>query len=336
MKKIFTFLSCAILASQLNAQSVQNGDFEGTWRNVSIIPILQVSEVPEKWTCSDSLVGAIAPIAALMGYNITPEKQCYKETNAHGGTHAVGIKTIMVLDTVVLPGMFTNGTISFDIAKISGGNINDAISISGGTPVLDKRVDTVTAYILLDTVNKYGAMVNISASKNRDGVKAVIGTGAAFVSPLVGYQEIKIAMNYTDPKNTKTDTLLISFISAVPASGDTLKEDGNYVIIDDVSASFSEGVYEPNSITKINTNHYLNVHPNPVNNDVVYFTFKNALLNNHSLVITDINGRIVYTAEMNKLEFAVNTAAFQNGIYTYYLLNETKQAIESGKIIITK
>src|SRR5690606_38494808 len=170
MKKIFTFLALAFLTSQMNAQTVVNGDFEGSWRDVTIVPGSQISQVPDSWTCSDSLVAALAPMVVLMGYNIVPEQQCYKDTIAHSDSFAVGLKTIMVLDTVVLPAMFTNGKINFDITQMSGGDLSKAITFSGGTPALDKKVDTVKAYVLLDTTNKYGAMINITANKTRDGV----------------------------------------------------------------------------------------------------------------------------------------------------------------------
>src|SRR5690606_25173142 len=121
-------------------------------------------QAPNGWYASDSLMVSLAPAMAFAGFtNMNFEQQCFEDTVRTSGDFAVGIKSSNLTDTIQIPGMLSNAVMSIDLQALMDNDIAEAITYTGGTPALGKRVDEVRAKIFLDTVYKKDAAVSVIA-----------------------------------------------------------------------------------------------------------------------------------------------------------------------------
>jgi|GEM_PF-1258113 len=344
MKRISTLLLACGIAANSFAQStptIVNGDFEGNFRTVTVNnPMASITTtIPDGWYCADSLAAGLAPILALGGLtNLGIEQQSFRDTlHVHAGTAALGLKTVNLNDTLQLPGMLSNAKMTIDVGTLmSSPNLQDALSYTGGTPMYKNKLDTVKAWAFLDTSNVSAAIALVDAwgTDPTDNVYKVIGAGVAAIVPSPVYQEINIAVAYADDAFTKVDTMVLTFISSLPDSVlDTLKP-LNYLVVDDVTMSYSAGTTPPTSIKTLTTaESNVTIAPNPVSSSLNVQIANFDKSKQQTLVITDVLGRTVVTMPVLVDQLTIDMSSYNSGLYQYQLYNHSSNTMEAGKFI---
>ena len=343
MKKIFTLLLATSLAGTALAQTptLVNGDFEGGFRTVTVTNFTAniTTTIPNGWFCADSLAAGLSPFLALAGLNnLDIERQCFDTADAHTGTAAVGLKTINLSDSLQLPGMLSNAKMSIDIPTLMANpnNMQAALKYEGGTPMYKNKVDEVKAWIKLDTSNvAVGiAMVNLYAKDARDSSYNVIGGGIATILPDTGYQEVTVNIDYAAANFTAVDTMIITFISSLPDSVLDPAAPLNFMIVDDVSMTFSTGSTPPLGIKNINkAQATVTIAPNPIQNTLNIQISKFDKSKEQTLVVSDVLGRMITTVPVLVDRLSIDMSAYNSGIYQYQLFNYTDNTMEAGKFI---
>lgn len=351
MKKILFFAGCALtIASNSSAQSFSNASFE-TWQNfnvsTSIIPPTSIAlEKPDAWFGMDSLIAAISPLAGLGGLPITPAKQTTKVTDAHSGTYAVQVETKFLGDSLGnVPGLLLNARVAFDLAAIIGdpdlSNFLSLVTYSNGTPTLGRKVDTVSAWLKLTSQNTDDASIIIMAMQKQtiNGVDSMveIGSGSMLIDPtLDNYTEVSVPIEYDNATVTATDTLIVVFSSSALFSGSAEPTAGNKLLIDDVAMVTSPSNDTSGTSVKqpLMADTKILVYPNPAK-DKVYFnlnTRENA--QDYILSIVDVQGRVVFT---ENLQQPINEKQVDNwvkGTYFYSLTNKKTQHRTGGSFVV--
>jgi hypothetical protein len=76
------------------------------------------------------------------------------------------------------------------------------------------------------------------------------------------------------------------------------------------------------------------VYPNPSNVEAT-IQFQNEVLEEMTLYVVDMNGKIVDQQASNCIQFKVNTSRLEAGVYIYYLKNPDGSKIDTGRIVVT-
>ena len=348
MKK--TLLLTAVLAGTLastQAQTFSNAGFE-TWNNFTVATGFTSSvalEAPTTWSGTDSLIAGLTIPALFLGIEIDPVTQLIKSTDAHSGTYAAEIKTANLGDSLGnVPGALINASVSIDMNAIAGNpdlsNILNLFTYAGGTPILQRKVETVSAWIKLTDQNNDNASVVITAlqkAKTQSGVDTMIaiGGGTQIIANNVSnnYREITVPIAYANPNNTATDTMIVVFSSSAVVTPEDIISDGNTLLVDDVSMTTSEGtglsIRQPVFADDIAL-----VYPNPAKN-MVYFnlnTFQQA--QDYRLTITDASGRVILMENLKQQVNEKNVSGWAKGNYFYSLINTKNDKHLNGKFSV--
>src|SRR5690554_3843874 len=247
MKK--TILSLSLLsilaAPSIAQQNISGGDMEN-WSSVTIAPQLNL-EAPTGWFATDNLIADLEPMAALIGLTISTEKQLFKSDDSYSGDFSAEIITKNLgVDLGNISGVFTNGQISLDMAKIMAniGNLDfsqllDMVIYSGGEPV-QERVDSVYAYVKTGDLNQEEsrmiayATINVQNSLGEDST-VIIGQGSLVIPDTTNtFTEVSVALDYIG--NETPEKLIVLFISSDMDGSSTPSED-NSLKVDDVTYS---------------------------------------------------------------------------------------------------
>jgi hypothetical protein len=342
MKKQLLF--GAFLASSLSmavssqGQSFPNASFE-TWHNLTVNAL--TLEAPNNWHGTDSLITAIAPLAATAGYTIVPAKQLFQTSTSHSGQLAAEIRSVSIgSDIGNIPGVFSNAKIGIDIfGLITGGDISDPTSIleylsyTEATPVT-QRVDTVSAWVQLDNTNMDPALISILAVKTVPGSSgdstAVVGAGEFAVQPGTNqYTKVSIPLVYMST-TIVPEKLIVVFASSDPAS-DTVHA-GNKLLVDDIGFSYASGgtsIRQPLFAEQVAL-----VYPNPASNTVYFNLNAQERAEDYTLTISDISGRVILQEKLKQQINDKNVKGWVKGTYFYNLSNARNGRSAQGKFIV--
>jgi len=307
------------------AQTFPNAGFE-TWTNFSVGGLNL--ERPNNWYGTDSLVAAIAPQAAMLGFVISPAQQIFKSSEFHAGTSSVEVRTVAIGSTIGnAPGVFSNAQIGIDLmAAIADDpeNILDHLTYTGGTSV-NAKVDTVFAWVKTGSANLDTAIIQISALSGTD---VELGAGEYRVQP-GNNQFVEVAVPITYTSTEIPSKLLVAFISS-DISAEFVHED-NALYVDDVSYTTAG----PVSVRQpLFSEDQLIVYPNPAN-DVVYFNLNAGVrAQDCVLTVTDVTGKVIFTEQLKQQINAKNVSAWAKGNYFFNLTNTATGKFENGKISV--
>lgn len=340
MKK--TLFLTAVLAGTLasaQAQTFSNAGFE-TWQGPS--GVFQI-ENPGSWFGSDKLITDYALFLIPLG--ATPAKQLFKTSDRHSGEFAAELKTKFLGDTLGnVPCALINASVSIDIGAVMGNpdlsNILNLFKYTGGTPILQRKVETVSAWVKLTDQNNDNASVVITAlqkAKTPGGADTMIaiGGGTQIIANNVSndYREITVPVVYANANNTATDTMIVVFSSSAVVTSEDTTTDGNTLLVDDVTMTTSEGstlsIQQPVFAEDIAL-----VYPNPAKN-VIYFnlnTFQKA--DDYTLTITDVTGRTILTENLKQQVNEKKVSSWAKGSYFYMLTNVKNGKLLNGKFSV--
>lgn len=323
----------------LYSTSAQTPDFD----NPSMEEWLSVSgalslERPTNFHGSDSTLRGIAPMLMIAGYPITPKKQISKSTDAYEGDFAARIVTLNLGTTFGnTPGILANGPIEVDMSAAGsiddGIGITDILKVSGGTPTLGRKVDSVVAYIKSPVTNTDSAIVFINAKRNIGGTMNIIGSGSTIIEPGADYQRIVISMEYITESMIATDSLTIMFVSSFTTATPTGTTpifnftENNEILVDKVAlyTSVATGINNPYQTQDLGIIAY----PIPASQQI-HFNNTNNIPHN-LLAIYDMQGRILL---QKSLQTGINTIDIQHwpaGNYMYEVIDTKAQAKQTGK-----
>ncbi len=298
-------------------------------------------ESPDNWYGTDSLITAVAPVATAVGYTIIPAKQLFKTATSHSGQAAAEIRSANVgPDIGTIPGVFSNAKIGIDfMGLITGGDPSDPSSIlqylsyTEATPVT-KRVDTVSAWILMDNTNQDPGLITVLAVKTVAGSSgdstAIVGGGDFEVEPVLNqYTRIAIPVEYMDA-TTVPEKLIVIFASTDPEV-DTVHA-GNKMLVDDVAFSY---ISDGTSIRQpLFSEQVALVYPNPASKTVYFNLNAQERAEDYTLTISDITGRTVLQDRLTQQINDKNVSSWVKGTYFYNLSNTRDGRSARGKFVV--
>ncbi|PSK93043.1 T9SS type A sorting domain-containing protein [Taibaiella chishuiensis] len=334
----------ALLASSLfaatdsHAQSFTNAGLE-TWHNFTSATL--ALEAPNNWYGTDSLIAAIAPVAGSFGYSITAAKQLYKSTDSHSGQFAAEVQSKFVGNTVGnIPGVFSNAKIAIDfIGLVTGGNLSDPaailqyLSYSQATPITN-MVDTVSAWVKLESANLDTAMITVMAVKKVQASgggdsTAVLGAGEYRILPGTNaYTRVAVPVLYQG--SNVPEELIVVFTSSDPMA-DTVHS-GNKLLVDDVAFSYKSNgtsIQQPLLAEQVAL-----VYPNPARGTVYFNLNPRERAEEYMLTITDVSGRVVLHEQLKEAVNAKNVKSWAKGAYFYNLGNTRNGRFAKGKFVV--
>ncbi len=342
MKKKLLFsalvVSALFTAHGIYAQSFPNAGLE-SWHTLTSGTLSL--EAPNNWHGTDSLIAAIAPVAAVAGYPISPAKQLYKSSDRHSGEFAAEIQTKFAGNTVGnIPGVLSNANIAIDfMGLITGGNLSDPaailqyLSYSEATPV-NNIVDTVSAWVKLESANLDTAMITVMAVKKVPASgggdsTAVVGAGEYLVVPGTNaYTRVAVPVLYMG--SDVPQELIVVFTSSNPLADTT--HAGNKLLVDDVAFSYKSNgtsIQQPLLGEQIAL-----VYPNPAKGTVYFNLNPQERAEEYQLTVTDISGRVVLHEQLKTAVNAKNVKNWAKGAYFYNLGNTRNGRAAKGKFVV--
>lgn len=341
MKNFLLLLSSvSFFTATTFGQEISNGTFE-EWETVSGTSWKK----PKFWNATDKVLNDASVLLAVGGFPVSAENQLIKNTDldfVHGGEFSALLMSKDLGETFgVTPCMMSNGKIEIDMAAAleglgGGGSIEDlssVLNITGGTPILGRKIDSVVAYVNAPISNSDSATIVVQAKRNVAGTYITIGGGTVMIGPGEGFQHINVGVVYADEGNTATDTMviMISSSAALP-TGDTGSmfgaTDSNHIFVDDISVFTSEGVSGIGEIPTVDLG--VQAYPIPAEQ---YINFNNPKVENGILVIYDLNGRIMHQQDIHLGILSVDLSQYNSGLYFYQILDTDQHQKQTGKFL---
>lgn len=338
-KKFLLFAAGAGLAMGNASAQFVNLQASGmeTWHDTTISGTTFGSvnlQTPESWHGSDLLVASYADLAAFAGYIIDPAQQIYQSTDAHAGQYAAEIKSKFLGDSVgVMTGALSNAEFQLDITAIMGGaGIDESLAYAGGEPVTE-QVDSVSAWVKVESNNSDDAAILAQAVKTYQGSNGdstvVVGQGFVTIpNTVTAYTEVMIPLTYSDP-NIVPDHLVVVFTSSNITAA-SIHED-NSLKVDDVSYSLKNatGIRHP-----LLSENVMLVYPVPASNLVYFNLGATEDPNLYHLQISDLRGRVISEKQLATAVNAENVSQWARGTYFYSLSNIKTGTQQQGKFIL--
>lgn len=341
MKNFLLLLSTvSFFTANIFGQEISNGTFE-EWESVSGTSWKK----PKFWNATDKVLIDASVLLAVGGFPVSAENQLIKniDTNyVHEGEFSALLMSKNLGETFgVTPCMMSNGKIEIDLAAAmeglgGGGSIEDlssVLNITGGTPILGRKIDSVVAYVNAPMSNSDSATIVVQAKRKVAGVYTTIGGGTVMIGPGEGFQHVNVGIVYADAGNTATDTMviMISSSAALP-TGDSSSmfgaTDSNHIFVDDISVFTSEGVSGIGDVPTVDLG--VNVYPIPADQ---YIHFNNQKVANGILVIYDLKGRIMHQQDIHLGLFSLDLSQYNSGLYFYQILDTDHQQKQIGKFL---
>jgi hypothetical protein len=304
MKKLFTLVFIIAAGFSVKAQNVY-GTME-TW--LTYTADTATLERPQGWNGSDSVAYGI------VFTGLTPVKQIFQDTHAHGGTYSAKLVTSDI-GLLVAGAIITNGNIEVDV-------IGQTFEITGGTNV-SQRIAYMNCWVDYQPQGSDAGLMSIQAYKNGIGVggsDSLIGEATISNDGTNGFEGFAMPLNYTDG-TTIPDRILIAFASSEDAFGGV---DGSIMYVDDVTIS-TVSVKD----TKANS-HTVKCYPNPATSVLNLLSMNNERL---SLDIYNITGQKVLQQFFTSKGKA-DLGGLNSGVYFYTVSNTEGEIIKQEKLVI--
>ncbi|PCJ64094.1 MAG: hypothetical protein COA58_14000 [Bacteroidetes bacterium] len=194
------------------------------------------------------------------------------------------------------------------------------------------------------TVGDFNAGVSSDLMKYLINQIPITFNGATITNPIDLEDSWVIANSTaTKPATTFTGSSAIDWILTTPnthvlnATIDDKGIDGGVPPSDHKPLQITIDIGSTVSINETSKMQSINVYPNPFQNRL-YFEMDEVFIENISLELFDINGRLVYSllgaSHINGSVLEIDCSSLNNGIYFYFLTNSNKSI--SGKIILRK
>lgn len=189
MKKTFYFLAAFLMVTSLQAQFIQNADFEAWTGND-----------PNNWSSANQFT------SGFMIYTCTPET-----ANPHNGTKSLKLTSLSVLGNNV-PGLLTNGTLGFNMTA------TPPITITGGI-AFTERPQSFKGWYTYAPVNTDNCMM-IALLKKKNVVTNQSDTVgyATFIGATAVSSWTEFTVDFTYNNSETPDTLQIVLLSSNPAA----------------------------------------------------------------------------------------------------------------------
>lgn len=323
------------LASQMQAQTITNGNFED-WTPVGS----GLSwERPQGWHATDKMLSDLSMVLGIAGYPITPTNQLQKSTEAYAGDYAARIVSFNLGEAFgVTPCLMVNGVPSLDVVTmgeaLAGGDVDLAsiLTVTGGTPLLGRRADSVVVYVSTPEYNEDTAAIFLQAKQISGDTMITIGTGAAMIAPDMEYTRLNINIEYFDESNNIADTLIIMAISSV---GIPSEEEGalfnatleNSLFLDAMSLHTSDlsGI-----IPAANVDLGVSLYPNPATSNI---QIKNTSGKEFLIQIYDLNGKVMHHQSLNEGQSSIDLQQYPAGNYFYQVVDPKSNDRQAGSFI---
>lgn len=299
MKK--TLLSGMLLiffVASISAQEqVPNGDFEN-WTN----PGLGYDD-PDGWATPNEST------SLLQIFTVT------KNDTVSTGDYSARLKTKLIFDPFISPGVVTLGEFIVDIPTATA-------TIEGGIPFIDRPLALTGSYKNFPVANDSTMiMVLFTEYLEVKGERDTIGIGVMYTGDVIAdwtnFSVPIVFFNEHDP-----DTMNIIVVS----SNMITPKINSYMYIDNFAFEYEAGIYDVENIVKTS------VFPNPAN-DKLSFAFGeevNARLNIYSKA-----GQQVYSGIVSGTDQSIDVSNFAAGAY-YFSVFEKNIKISSGQFVISR
>lgn len=93
-------------------------------------------------------------------------------------------------------------------------------------------------------------------------------------------------------------------------------------------------VYDASSVNEVKADIHLKVFPNPARDGQVTIKLNEAAINNSSIIVTDILGKVVFEKNTTTTKTIVNTSKYKSGIY-FVSLEMDNEVVKTQKIIVS-
>ena len=333
MKKILFSLCALGLASQMQAQTITNGNFEA-WTSESSSGT--TFDRPEGWHASDIMLNDLSTLLMLAGYPVTATAQVSQSTNAHEGDYAARIMSMDLGSSFgVTPCLIVNGEPSIDIVTmgeaLAGGEVDltSVVQVNGGTPLMGRRADSISVWVSTPNYNEDTAAILIQAKKISGDSLITIGTGAAYFGPDMEYTRVAISIDYDDASNTIADTLVIFAISSagIPSEDGTTLFNAtleNSLFIDEMALHTTDisGV-----LPAAKSDLGVTLFPNPATSSI---QIKNTSAKELMLQIYDLNGRVMHSKSLPEGQSSIDLQQYPAGNYVYLVADPNSLDKQSG------
>lgn len=331
-----TVLSAMCISA--GAQVFTNAGME-TWHNYTATGSSLQLEAPDTWSGTDSLIAAMAPLAGILGIQITPVKHLYKSTGIkHSGETAAEVRSGFIgAAGGNMPGVLVNAQLSVDlVGLIASGSLEDPsavlnyLSYSNATPITG-QVEKVNAWVRMGDASLDDGTVSVFAVKTVAGSNGdstvFVGTGSITVpAATTTFTEITVPVTYIS--NEVPERLIVAFSSS-DISGDSVHA-GNKMYVDDASYTYSStAIRQP-----LMSENKMLVYPNPAEGLVYFNLDANERAGDYRLSVSDISGRVVWQEALQQQINAHNVSDWMRGTYFYVLSNTRTGKTEKGKFVV--
>jgi len=201
-----------------------------------------------------------------------------KSTEAQNGTYSAKITNVVIIDGDTL-GFLTNGIIGDDGPAGGMPVFNNPDKVKFYYKYIPVGPDTAVYYSIL---SKWDSSLNVSVEVEEIQQKLA-------PSPNFTYFEVPYAYN----KVPSADTLSISFGSGNFIDGNNYVGLGSALYIDNITVT-----YKSTDIEEYIFGSAVSVYPNPAS-DLVNIELKDVFTGNVNVKIIDVNGKIVYSNQVN-------------------------------------
>lgn len=231
-----------------------------------------------------------------------------------------------------------NGVPSLDVVTmgeaLAGGDVDLAsiLTVTGGTPLLGRRADSVVVYVSTPEYNEDTAAIFLQAKQISGDTMITIGTGAAMIAPDMEYTRLNINIEYFDESNTIADTLIIMAISSV---GIPSEEEGalfnatleNSLFLDAMSLHTSDlsGI-----IPAANVDLGVSLYPNPATSAI---QIKNISGKELLIQIYDLHGKVMHYQSLNEGQSSIDLQQYPAGNYFYQVADPQSKDRQAGSFI---
>lgn len=324
MKKLFT--SLAVLALFLPTSEAQNiyGQLED-WRNVPVATAPSIGlESPYKWYGIDSL----EQLATFFYPQAVIKKQCYKTSDAHGGSYAAQLVTINQDSLGIVPGLLSNAQFGFDQSNFDPNNPIASITYYGGTAIA-QRINTVTAWVKYiprgaDAANiSVRAVLEEAAQNNTD---SIVGTGSFVIPQLqTTYTQVSVPITYINA-TVVPDKIYILCASSTPNTAIYTPTDSSILWVDDINLVGANGV------AQMPLAQVVRLFPNPATGVVNIST---SIASPLSIIFYGMNGQIAATKTL-KGNSSFDLTFLPSGTYAYEVKDEQGRLMQHGKLSLVK